>query len=175
MFAGASNGWRLMENDGADESRTSRWVARWTGYGIAAAVLAYFSAGEMAAADPIPLASAGLFLALAIIVDHHANTTEPSRWTIVMMVASVLLFCGGAGIVNYVASQAEQSIHANQARCLAIQRDMLSAHPRRSDSPDLFQALGCRPQGNGGVAAPPTDLEKRAGHPLPWGGYPPPP
>ena len=163
-----------MANEGVEESRTSRWIARWTGYGIAAAILAYFSAGEMAAADPIPLASAGLFLSIAVIIDHHANSTEPSRWTIVMMVASILLFCAGAGTINYAARHAEQSIRANQARCLAIQQDMLSAHPRRSDGPDLFQALGCQPRGEGGVAAPPTAMEKRAGHALPWGGYPPP-
>jgi len=45
---------------------------------------------------------------------------------------------------------------ANERRCLAIQRDMLSARPRRADGPDLFQALGCRPQGEGGVYAPPA-------------------
>lgn len=45
---------------------------------------------------------------------------------------------------------------ANDRRCLAIQRDMLSARPRRTDGPDLFQALGCRPQGEGSVYAPRT-------------------
>ncbi len=44
---------------------------------------------------------------------------------------------------------------ANEMRCLAIQRDMLSAQPRRSDGPDLFQALGCKPQGEGSVYATP--------------------
>lgn len=62
----------------------------------------------------------------------------------------------------------------NDARCLSIQRDMLSAHARRADDPDLFSALGCVPEGEGSVYAPPTDRERRAGHPLPWGGYPPP-
>lgn len=42
---------------------------------------------------------------------------------------------------------------ANDKRCLAIQRDMLSSMPMRSDGPDLFQALGCRPQGEGSVYA----------------------
>jgi len=42
---------------------------------------------------------------------------------------------------------------ANSRRCLAIQRDMLSSMPLRSDDPDLFQALGCRPQGDGSVYA----------------------
>lgn len=46
------------------------------------------------------------------------------------------------------------STTANERRCLAIQLDMLSARPRRADSPDLFQALGCRPQGDGSVYAP---------------------
>lgn len=43
---------------------------------------------------------------------------------------------------------------ANDKRCLAIQRDMLSAMPLRNDDPDLFQALGCHPQGQGSVYAP---------------------
>lgn len=43
---------------------------------------------------------------------------------------------------------------ANNRRCLVIQRDMLSAQPRRADGPDLFQALGCRAQGEGSVYAP---------------------
>lgn len=44
---------------------------------------------------------------------------------------------------------------ANKARCLAIQKDMLTSTPLRSDGPDLFQALGCRPQGEGSVYARP--------------------
>jgi len=62
----------------------------------------------------------------------------------------------------------------NLARCLALQNDFLNAHPRRSDSREIFDTLKCRPQGRGGISAPPTDREKRVGHPLPWGGYPPP-
>lgn len=48
--------------------------------------------------------------------------------------------------------------HANANRCLAVQRDMLSARPARPDGPDLFQALGCRPQGEGSVYAPPRHV-----------------
>lgn len=62
----------------------------------------------------------------------------------------------------------------NDQRCLALQRDMLSAHPRIGNSADVFQALGCRPQGQDRrIFVPPTDRERAAGKPLPWGGYPP--
>jgi hypothetical protein len=44
---------------------------------------------------------------------------------------------------------------SNVRRCAAIQQDMLAARPRRDDSAELFQALGCRPQGDGNVFAPP--------------------
>jgi hypothetical protein len=54
------------------------------------------------------------------------------------------------------------SDRANDRRCLAIQRDMLSARPRRADNPDLFQALGCRPQGEGSVYAPPRSSEGKS-------------
>lgn len=56
--------------------------------------------------------------------------------------------------VMYLSEDA-QSRPANNRRCLAIQHDMLSARPRRTDDADLFQALGCRPQGEGSVYAPP--------------------
>lgn len=53
----------------------------------------------------------------------------------------------------------------NEQRCLAIQCDMLRARPRKEDGHDLFQALGCRPQGEGSVYVPPTAAELRsAGH-----------
>jgi hypothetical protein len=44
---------------------------------------------------------------------------------------------------------------ANDRRCLAIQRDMLAAQPRRLDDAELFKAFGCRPQGEGSVFAKP--------------------
>lgn len=61
---------------------------------------------------------------------------------------------------------------ANDRRCLAIQRDMLSARRRMSDGPDVFQALGCRPQGTGMIRVKPTDRELKVGHSLVDGGYP---
>lgn len=42
----------------------------------------------------------------------------------------------------------------NLLRCTALQSDMLSASPRRTDGPDLFQALGCKAQGDAMVQFP---------------------
>jgi hypothetical protein len=44
---------------------------------------------------------------------------------------------------------------ANDARCVALQADFLSAKPKRPDSREMFEALKCRPQGEGSVYAPP--------------------
>jgi hypothetical protein len=41
---------------------------------------------------------------------------------------------------------AASSAADNDRRCWRIEREMLSAHPRRTDLPDVFTALGCRPQ-----------------------------
>ncbi len=84
---------------------------------------------------------------------------------------------GFAGTVALMVAFADASteLKANDKRCLAIQRDMLSAHPRISDGPGKFQALGCRPQGTDTrIFVPPTDRERAAGKALPHGGYPPP-
>lgn len=51
-----------------------------------------------------------------------------------------------------------QDSRANDRRCLAIQGDMLAAQPRRADGRDLFQALGCRPKGEGSVYAVPVPI-----------------
>lgn len=40
------------------------------------------------------------------------------------------------------------STDADRARCAVIEREMMRGTPRRGDLPDVFQALGCRPQLN---------------------------
>lgn len=71
------------------------------------------------------------------------------------VVAQALSGAGGIVLLLVAFAQASQERAANDRRCLAVQRDMLSAVPRREDAPDLFQALGCRPQGDGSVFAKP--------------------
>lgn len=78
---------------------------------------------------------------------------------------------GGITLIRNAFPMIDQSA-VNDARCLAIQEDMLSARPRKANGPELFQALGCAPTGDDPrIFAPPTDREMRAGRPLPFGGY----
>jgi hypothetical protein len=64
---------------------------------------------------------------------------------------SLLAFVAASGSLPF--SHARRD-HANDRRCEAIQRDMLSAHPKRSDDTAIFEALSCKPQGAGSVYAP---------------------
>lgn len=68
---------------------------------------------------------------------------------------SLLVFIIGAVVLT-----ASGKDTANDARCLAIQSDMLSAKPKRTDDAGLFSALGCHPQGAGSVYAPPVKIIK---------------
>jgi hypothetical protein len=87
---------------------------------------------------------AALGLALSYPID---------RWLRAVIVAAACYFLAIGW--TWIAHPNVVTAAANDRRCLAIQGDMLSARPRRSDGPDLFQALGCRPQGEGNVFAPP--------------------
>jgi hypothetical protein len=102
-------------------------------------------------ADPARFAISGGVLGLCLIATYmiaFSDFREP-WWSFI---------CYGTAAAALVAIwtlyDAGDAARVNDRRCLAIQRDMLSAHPRRTDGPDLFQALGCRPQGEGSVYAP---------------------
>lgn len=106
------------------------------------------------------------FTILAISIDRI------KRWANVGKVLVVVWVILSAAMIFILWPPLEYSEY-NDARCASLEGDMLSAHPRRSDSHDLFTAFGCRPSLKMPVHALPTDREKKAGHPLPWGGYPP--
>jgi hypothetical protein len=88
-------------------------------------------------------------------------------WRLVLVAIATAL---AMGMYTYVVADAQSDKLSNDKRCAAIQRDMLAAQPRRTDGPDLFQALGCRPQGEGSVFSKPTRLERAARRALPEGG-----
>lgn len=113
-----------------------------------AVVWAYFNAPLLRFADPAFLALAGSALA----VGAGLSLGHTSRWQKI-----VALFATGIGVLSLalLINAAIQDSIANQGRCLALQNDMLSASPLRSDGPALFQALGCRPQGGGTAAVMP--------------------
>ena len=112
----------------------------------------------------------GVFFVAAMLVLHNglASPTKGRRAALLFPLIAGLI--GAFYFVIAGFSDAENSVRANDRRCAAVQRDLLSARPRRSDAADLFQALGCRPRGEAPVYAPPTKRELMAGRPLPDGG-----
>lgn len=103
--------------------------------------------------DPVTVWTVALGLAAAVIINLLTEQEGLERWQQVLAWAFMTSACA---VIIWTTSDWIAAARANDRRCLAIQRDMLSARPRRSDSPDLFQALGCRPQGEGSVYAPLT-------------------
>lgn len=145
----------------------------WWGYGIAAVILYAFTSPYLKYVPTGQVFALGTSIGLSVMSLYwgtiYLGRADGKFW----FGLGVLIGACGLILGFYTSLIALDGAHANAKRCLAIQRDMLSAHPRRSDDPDLFQALGCAPSGEGSVSAAPTDREKKAGRPLPWGGYPP--
>lgn len=79
----------------------------------------------------------GVTLAQVGIVMRNQLAWTLARWLFWVSVANLLVL----GVIAF------RSARANDQRCMMLQRDMLSAHPRRADGPAVFGALGCRPQG----------------------------
>jgi len=126
-------------------------------FAAGAAVLAFSASPLMRYADPVEIWTFGIALASMIIInlieDEEANSP-------LGIVTTRVVGYGTICLIVWWSSDWTSSAKANDRRCLAIQGDMLSAQPRRADGPDLFQALGCRPQGEGSVHAPPDRTGK---------------
>lgn len=125
------------------------------GFVAAAALLAYILQPYVRFL-PSNTAIGGVVLAISLVGYHAAAANKDFDKVAARAVV------GGLGVFLLMLSffQAEDESWANDRRCLAIQRDMLSAQPRRHDGPDLFQALGCRPQGEGSVYAAPVGRKR---------------
>ena len=119
-----------------------------TAAAVFAVLWAFFSTPLLRFADPIFLALCGTAIAVGAGV-AWLKVGNHRPWE---GVAGLVLT--GVGIVGLglLVHAAIRSSNANDSRCVELQNDMLSASPLRSDGPALFQALGCRPQGVGGVA-----------------------
>lgn len=127
---------------------------------VMAAVWAYFASSLLAFADQSDLAvfgglfgigAGGTWLAMREVLERHWGWTFG---TVFILSTLMLLWQLNLAMTNY---------GANEKRCVALQRDMLSAKPRRADGPALFEALNCNPSGTEPVhykdvvaPAPPT-------------------
>lgn len=135
------------------KDKHDRWILHFWGFGLAAVVVGFFAQGEMALANPLHLATIGLGAGLAIIAGHSVALADDGKGELATAIATILTIAVG-GLVIYEGAAADKDIQANIARCAVIQQDMLSVAPRRTDGADLFQALGCKPHGDGIVHWP---------------------
>lgn len=132
---------------------SERHVFRNIGFAIAAGwvVLTFLWGPVLALVQPGPLAASGLLFAFAVgwfVLSYRMRWGGP--WDLPAPLAvGLAMSILQPSISDVVAAQ-----KANVRRCEAVQADMLKSHPQRSDGPELFQALGCRPQGFDSVHAP---------------------
>lgn len=135
------------------KDKHDRWMMHFWSFGLAAVVIGYFAQGEMAFSNPVHLATIGLMAGIAIIVAHSVALADDGKGKIATAIAVILSVTVGV-FVTREGGVADAAIQANIERCAIIQQDMLAANPRRDDGPELFQALGCKPQGDGTVYFP---------------------
>lgn len=126
----------------------------WWGYGLSMLILYAFSGPLIRYIPADNLHLMGLIVAGIVFCGYWASIYW-GDWDAKVMLAIAVVLLPLVGIIGTsTVTHGIQDGRANDRRCLAIQGDMLSAQPRRADGPDLFQALGCRPQGEGSVYAP---------------------
>lgn len=125
----------------------------WWGYAVGMAVTFSLS-GPLLAFVPAPsLYTMGLIAGGIVFCGHWAFRYLADWDGKVMMVVAIGLVVLSGFAAQPLIDEAVSDSRANDRRCLVIQRDMLSSKPKRDDSADLFQALGCRPHGTGKVYA----------------------
>ena len=141
-----------------NEKRTAVWSI-----GISLAAFLTMAQPLLRFGDAVSLAAAGALagtatLAFVSIYDYRGKLRYP------LLVIAMAAGLAAIGIVLAGASSMRASAEANDRRCLALQRDMLAALPRKKDGAALFRALGCDPQGEGSVMVPATAAEYRRSH-----------
>jgi hypothetical protein len=110
----------------------------------AAAVLAFVTQPLLHLVDPDWLFYAGLWVAGAVAMLMAARRFRPDRsrrqvFWLYMLVPLIALIV--------IAANALERANWNDLRCARIETAMLHPDPNtRDDLPDVFQALGCRPQ-----------------------------
>lgn len=115
--------------------------------------------------EPIWFLNGGLALGLgcAFFLTSYGNDARTMRsyW------GSGIITIAGLVILTSVVTKAEARSEANQKRCILIEQDMLSKNPSLANGPDIFQALGCRPQTGilPAIERKPIDLPKSSGIP----------
>ena len=146
---GPSRGRRHRLSDETNETnseKVDREQGRAVLWGIGVAALGMMTLGQplIRYGDAVELGCLGLTAGMfAFLFDASYGFRGWLR--IAFMFMSLLMLTFGAFQAIPLAKVAARRSATNDRRCMAIQLDMLSAHPRRADGPALFHALGCVP------------------------------
>jgi hypothetical protein len=99
---------------------------------------------------------------LLVIVMLHKGLSAQLAWkrtALIIPIILVLMVAFGTGLPEVVS--VGKDVEAADKRCADIEREMLSARPRRSDLPDIFSALGCHVSGQQDIAYPSADKQQK--------------
>lgn len=142
--------WYAQQGQPGDEGRAPEYDRRMlqalaTGATIFATTIAFFSTPLLRFVDPGQLALTGFIFAVGgSAVWFSTLLGDRDRFSLLFNI--LIAFAGVIGILSAIGS-AWYASAMNDERCLTIEKLMLSPRPYRSDLPDLFTALGCRPRG----------------------------
>ncbi len=142
-------------------------------FGIGVAAVCALTTGQpfLRYGDAPSIAIVGVCAGLFVLLFNAIYLSPGKRRWFYAGTGTFFLVCSGWALIGNAYPMVWAS-GANDERCRAIQEDMLSAHPRKANGPELFQALGCAPTGDDPtIFVPPTNRELRAGKALPFGGY----
>lgn len=121
------------------ESKTTTLLAAAAAGGAA---FSFLASPMLIYADPSFELLSGLFLMTGLIFLTRIDPNESVWWS---RSGYALVSIGAVAWATTLAF-ASLSNTAARAACMQLQRDMLSAHPTRTNAPEVFTAMGCKPQ-----------------------------
>ncbi len=113
------------------------------GYIAGAAVLAFFTGPLLPLVDPNMLLLEGALFATGVGCLWNGPNTAYERMVAFFGIASLI---SALALGTYLLVPVANDMGTNARRCVVYEIDMISPKPRWTNSRDLFQALGCRPQ-----------------------------
>jgi hypothetical protein len=114
---------------------------------VAVIVIAYFAAPVIRFADPFALYAAGGFLAAGFGLLTWALLHGSGRGMRAASLIGIVTAGIGAVVLSLLAVPAQKVSEHLDRQCAVLELDMTRLRPARSDSRELFVALGCHGQG----------------------------
>ncbi len=109
---------------------------------LGAAVFAYFNQPVVRFMDAYPAYEGAAVTAMGLILMTAAMTVRRDFLGIIFGIAAFVI---GTTWLGDAFDDAVKRAARNDNRCFRIETEMLSSKPPRTDLPEIYQALGCRP------------------------------